>query len=207
MTTQPMLTGIIDEKMQRISEVLLGSVQPFQLMLGKLIGYVGVAVTLVGIYLLGGYLLARYYGYADLVPFHLLGWFLVFQCLAIIMYGSLYLAVGACCNDFREAQNLMMPILLMLMIPLFTLQQILSLPNSPFSVVVSLIPPFTPLIMMVRMALPPGPPLWQPIVGIVGSLLMTLLCVWAAGRVFRIGLLLQGKAPKMSQLVRWVFQG
>jgi ABC-2 type transport system permease protein len=206
-TTQPMLHGVLEEKMQRISEVLLGSVRPFDLMLGKLMGYVAVAITLVGIYLLGAYSLARYYGYGDAIPFHLMGWFIVFQGLAIMMFGSIFLSIGSCCSDFREAQNLMYPVLFIMMIPFFTMTRIIEHPASPLATFLTLFPPATPMLMMVRLAVPPTPPLWQPLAGIAGSLLLTLICVWAAGRIFRIGLLLQGKAPKMGELVRWVIRG
>jgi len=141
------------------------------------------------------------------VPVHLIGWFIVFQSLAILMYGSLFLAVGACCNEIREVQSLMLPIFLVLMIPFFFLRQVIEFPSSSFATSLSLFPPATPMIMMIRMALPPAAPAWQPVAGIIGALVMTLLCVWAAGRIFRIGLLMQGKAPKMGELVRWVFQG
>ena len=207
MTTQPLLQGVIEEKMQKISEVLLGSVRPFDLMLGKLIGFVGVAITLVGIYMIGGYALARNYGYADMVPVHLVGWFLVFQALAILMYGSLFLAAGACCSDIREAQNLVMPLFLVLMIPMFTLVPVLKHPSSSFATWMSLFPPATPILMIVRMATPPGAPLWQPIAGMIGTLGMTAACVWIAGRIFRLGLLMQGKPPRLSDLAKWALRG
>ncbi len=207
LATQPLLNGVIEEKMQRISEVLLGSVPPFELMLGKLIGFVGVALTLVTLYGIGGYVVADYYGYSEWAPVHLIGWFVVFQSLAILMFGSLFLAAGACCSDLREAQNLVLPIWLVLMIPMFTLGTVLQHPASQFSVVLSLFPFATPIIMMIRMAIPPYPPLWQPIVGIIGTLVTTLICVWAAGRIFRIGLLMQGKAPKFTDMVKWVVRG
>jgi ABC-2 type transport system permease protein len=206
-TVTPMLNSVLEEKMQRIAEVLLGSVPPFDLMLGKLIGYVLVAITLVAVYLVGGYFVADHFGYGDAVPFHLLGWFLVFQSLAIVMFGSMFLAAGSCCNDFKEAQNLVLPIWLPMIVPFFFMRTILVHPDSLFSILLSLFPPATPMLMLLRMSIPPGVPLWQPIVGVAGTLLTTLLCVWAAGRVFRVGLLMQGKPPKISDLVRWAVRG
>ncbi len=206
-TVTPLLNSVLEEKMQRIAEVLLGSVSPFDLMLGKLTGYVMVAITLVAVYLVGGYFVADHFGYGDAVPFHLLGWFLVFQSLAIVMFGSMFLAAGSCCNDFKEAQNLVLPIWLPMIVPFFFLSTILKHPDSLFSTLLSLFPPATPMLMLLRMSIPPGVALWQPIVGVVGTLLTTLLCVWAAGRVFRVGLLLQGKSPKISDLLRWAVRG
>lgn len=206
-TTQPLLNGVLEEKMQRIAEVLLGSIAPFKLMLGKLIGYVMVAITLLTVYIVGGFILANYMGKGDLIPTHLLGWFALFQALAILMYGSLFLAVGACCNEVREAQNLAMPLWIPMIIPMLCWMVIVEHPNSTLSTTLSLIPLFSPMIMMMRMAVPPGVPLWQPVVAVVGTLATSLLFVWAGGRIFRVGLLLQGKPPKLTQMIRWVVRG
>jgi ABC-2 type transport system permease protein len=123
------------------------------------------------------------------------------------MFGSLFLAVGACCNDLREAQNLVMPIMLVMVLPMMALGTILRHPGSEFATVLSLIPPATPMVMLLRQAVPPGVPAWQPVAGAVGTLLTTLVCVWAAGRVFRVGLLMQGKPPKLTDLVKWAIRG
>ena len=85
---QPMLTSVIEEKQQRIAEVLLGSVSPFQLMMGKLAGNVGVALTIVAVYLLGGYFLAHYYGYTEMLPVRILAWFIAFEVLASLLFGA-----------------------------------------------------------------------------------------------------------------------
>lgn len=207
MTTQPMLNGVIEEKMQRIAEVLMGSVPPFELMMGKLIGYVGVALTLVAIYGIGGWAIANRMGQTELLSAPLVIWFVIFLALAILMFGSLFLAAGACVNDIREAQNLVLPIWILLMIPFFTLGTVLEYPSSPFAVGVSLFPPATPMLMVMRMGVPPGVPLWQPLVGVVGTLLTTLAFVWMASRIFRVGLLMQGKPPKITEIARWVVRG
>jgi ABC-2 type transport system permease protein len=207
MTTQPLLQGVIEEKMQKISEVLLGSLRPFELMTGKLLGSVGVAITLVVIYMGGAFVYFRQSGHLDMVPFHLLGWFFLFQTLAILMFGALFLAVGSCCSDMREAQSLVMPIWIVLVIPMMALGAILQQPSSSFATWLSLFPPATPMVMMMRMTIPPGVPWWQPPIGIAGTLLTTIICIWAAGRIFRVGLLLQGKAPKISDLVRFAIKG
>ena len=206
-TAGPLLNSVLEEKMQRIAEVLLGSVAPFELMFGKLIGYVGVALTLIAVYLGGGYLVLRHYGFASVIPLHLVVWFAVFQALSILMFGSIFLALGACCNDVKEAQNLMMPVWLILCIPMFALSVVLQHPNSTFSILLSLFPPATPMLMIMRMSIPPGISAWEPLVGIVEVLITTAICVWAAGRIFRVGLLMQGKPPKLGEIVRWVARG
>lgn len=203
----PLMQGVVEEKMLRIAEVLLGSVRPFQLMLGKLVGTVGVSLTLVAVYLGGAYYAAYKFGVAQFLPAELLGWFVLYQVLAVIMYGSLYIAVGAACTDMKETQSLMWPVLVVAMLPMFVWFPVIKEPNSPFATWASLFPPATPMLMIARQAVPPGIALWQPVLGVVLVLLTTLLCVYAAGRVFRVGILMQGKGAKVGEMVRWVIRG
>ncbi|MBN2446880.1 MAG: ABC transporter permease, partial [Phycisphaerae bacterium] len=72
---------------------------------------------------------------------------------------------------------------------------------------ISLFPPCTPMLMLLRQSTPVGIPIWQPIVGLIGVTLFTLAAVWAAGRIFRVGLLMQGKAPNIRDLARWAIRG
>jgi ABC-2 type transport system permease protein len=203
----PLMQGVVEEKMQRIAEVLLGSVRPFDLMVGKLLGLVGVSVTLAAVYLSGAYWAARHYGYADLVSIEVLAWFLVYLVLGVMMYGSLFVAVGAACTDLRETQAMLWPVMLLAMIPMFVWFNVVKEPNSAFSTVASFMPNATPMLMLVRVAVPPGIAWWQPALGTLGVLAATLACIYAAGRIFRVGLLLQGKAATPRELVRWIFQG
>ncbi|MGI9244662.1 MAG: ABC transporter permease, partial [Verrucomicrobiales bacterium] len=70
---------------------------------------------------------------------------------------------------------------------------------------VSLIPTATPMLMFLRMAVPPGVPWWEVAIGVVGCAIFMLFAVWAAAKVFRIGILSQGQAPSLAKLVKWVF--
>jgi ABC-2 type transport system permease protein len=207
MGTTPLMQGIVEEKMNRIAEVLLGSVRPFHLMLGKLIGMTGVSLTMTAVYLGGFYWAAWHYGFANYIGVELIAWFLIFQALASLMYGSLFIAVGAACTDLKETQTLMWPVMLLAMIPMFLLGNVLQEPNGPVASTVSFFPFATPSLMMARLAVPPGVPWIQPIAGVVVVIATTLLCVYAAGRIFRIGLLLQGKGADFGQLLRWVVRG
>jgi ABC-2 type transport system permease protein len=203
----PLMQGVVEEKMQRIAEVMLGSVRPFALMMGKLAGMVGVALSLVAVYMTGLYWLASYFGYADVLPVDLLIWFIIYLVLAVLMYGSLFIAVGAACTEIKETQTLLMPIMLLVCIPMFVWFNVVQEPNSPFSMWISLFPPAAPMLMVARLAVPPGIDWWQPVVGVLGVLVTTLGCVFAAGRIFRVGILMQGKAARFTELVRWVFRG
>ena len=203
----PQIHAVMEEKTQRIAEVLLGSVSPFQLMLGKLLGNLGIALTTGIVYIGGGAFAIYRMGVADSVPMHLIPWFFAYLLLAVAMYGAAAIAVGAAVNDAKEAQSLTLPVILPLIIPLFILMPVIKEPNGMLATAVSLFPPCTPLTMLLRQASPGGVPAWQPLVGMVGLVACTLLYVWAAGRVFRIGLLTQGKMPKLTELVKWAIRG
>lgn len=203
----PLMQGVLEEKMQRISEVLLGSLSPFQLMAGKLLGGVGVALTLAAIYLGGAFWAVHHYGYAAQVPAWLVGWFLFYLVLALLMYGSLFMAVGAACTDMKEPQTLMMPVLLPAMLPMFLLGPILRDPDGAVARAASFFPPSTPMLMLARQGMSANVQWWEPVLGAVLVLATTALCVWAAGRIFRVGILVQGKGAKLGEMLGWVFRG
>jgi ABC-type Na+ efflux pump permease subunit len=161
----------------------------------------------VAVYLGGTYWVADYYGISDLLPGRVLGWFLIYQVLAVIMYGSLFAAIGAACTDIKETQTLMLPVALLACLPLFFLRPVLEDPTSDLSAALSFIPFATPMLMTARQAMPAGVPTWQALLGVLGVLLTTAGCVYAAGRVFRVGMLLQGKGARFSDLARWIFRG
>ncbi|NBV20506.1 MAG: ABC transporter permease [Proteobacteria bacterium] len=200
-----LLNTVLEEKMAKISEVLLASVSPFQLMLGKLLGTVMVSFTLSTIYLVGVSWMLWKFDQLDNVPVHLFAWFFVFQLLALLIFGSMFIAVGAACSEIRDAQNLMMPVMMTIMLPMMTWMAVLQSPTSTFSRALSLFPPATPLIMFLRLAIPPGPAWWEVALGIVLTTLFMLGCVWASAKIFRIGILSQGQAPSLPKLVTWVF--
>ncbi len=203
----PLINSVLEEKMQRIAEVLLGSVTPFQIMFGKLLGTVGVSLTMVVLYVGGGILLAEKINASEYVPYHLLPWFIVFQVMAIFMFGAMFIAVGAACSDLKEAQSMTMPVMVMVMVPLFVWINVVKEPLSAFSTWISLVPTCTPLLMLLRQATPASIPAWQPWVGLAGVIVFTIFCVWAAGRIFRVGLLMQGKPAKITDLMRWAIRG
>jgi len=205
MTSAPvMLNNVLEEKMQRIAEILVASVSPFQLFLGKIVGIVLVSWTLSVLYLGGAaYLAARF---AVPVPPALFAWFLLFQLLALFIFGSIFSAIGAACSEIRDAQSLMMPAMLVVMIPMFVWLPVLKSPDSGFATAMSLIPPVTPFLMMLRLAVPPGPAAWEIAAGVLLTAGFTLATVWAASRGFRVGILSQGQTPSLTRLFRWVFE-
>lgn len=205
MGATPLLNSVLEEKMQRIAEVLLGSLTPFQLMMGKLLGTIGVALTVALLYFAGGAITIQRMGATEYIPIYILPWFFVYLTAAILMFGAMFIAIGSACNDLKEAQSLMMPVWLVVCAPLFVWFNVVRQPSSDFSTAMSLFPPCTPMLMVLRQTTPTGVPAWQPWAGLAGVLVCTLLSVWLAGRIFRVGLLMQGKPPKLGELVRWAF--
>jgi ABC-2 type transport system permease protein len=207
MGAMPLLQTTMEEKTQRIAEVLLGSLTPFEFMGGKVLGGLGVALTGTLFYLCGGILLVSKMGMADFIPFHIIPWFLIFLIFEIIMVGSMLAALGSACNDPKDAQNLTFPAMIPVMFPMFVFMPILQEPTSGFATWMSLFPMFTPMLMLLRKATPVDIPAWQPWVGLIGVLLFTVLAVWIGGRIFRVGILMQGGAPKIGKIFRWAFRG
>jgi len=98
----------------------------------------------------------------------------------------------------------MAPAMMILMLPMFVWVPILKQPNSTLAVVASLFPPSTPMLMLLRLASHPQPPAWQVALGVALTTACTIFCVWAAGRIFRIGILSQGKSPSLREILRWI---
>lgn len=203
----PLMQSALEEKMQRIAEVLVSSVPPFQLLLGKLLGASAVSYTLLALYGGGGLLVTHQFGVG--LSDQWSTWLLIiaFQAVALPMYGSVFLAVGSACNDLKESQSLMMPVMIVVTAPLLLLRIVLLDPNSTAATIASFFPPFTPILMMLRCALPPGAPWWHGVLGGVLSAGFAWLCLLAAGRVFRVGMLMQGGAPSYRTLWRWIRHG
>ncbi len=199
-----LLNSVIEEKTSRISEVLLGSVSAFELMLGKLLGSVAVTLLLSVIYVGGGLLLAAQSDYLGVIQWSLLPWFVVFLVIAVLLYGSMFIAIGAACSEVKDAQGMMMPAVILAMFPMFLWLQVAQNPDSVMSIGFSMVPFATPYLMLLRIAIPPGPPAWQVAVALIATLATTAAMVWAAGRVLRVGLLMQGKTANYRDMARWI---
>jgi ABC-2 type transport system permease protein len=165
-----------------------------QLMTGKLLGSVAGSLTTVSLYLAAGAAIARYNNVLDQVPWGIVPWFIAFQILSVLMYSALVMALSAAASNLQEAQGYLIIVLIPLMLPMFVWLNIVREPNGSFALWSSFFVPATPMLMILRMAATTVP-IWQPLVGIVLVLLLTAVAVFAASRVFRIGMLAQGNAP------------
>lgn len=202
----PLMQSVLEEKTQRIAEILVSSVSPAHLMLGKLLGASAVSFLLLALYFGGAYALAAFAGHAHWFSWHNVTWLLAFEIVALLMYGSIFLAIGSLCSDLRESQTLMVPAMLLCATPMLLLPLVLSEPAAPLSVGLSLVPFFTPVLMMLRVTLEPEAAAWQAVVGLALSLATAIGCVSLAGRFLRVGLLHRGPAPRLRDVGRWLRQ-
>ena len=202
-----LLNSVIEEKMSRISEVLIGSVAPFELMMGKLLACAGGSLVLSAIYMVGALAMAQNYGYVGALTPGMVGWFVLFLLLGVLIFGSIFIAIGAACNDLKDSQNMMTPVMLFMMVPIFTWGAVLRAPDSTLAVSLSLLPTAAPFLMLLRIALQPGPPAWQLLLSLTITTLTMVATVWAAGRIFRTGILMQGKSASLREMCRWVKTG
>ncbi len=201
------MQGVIEEKTLRIAEVLLGSLSPFELMAGKLLGMIGVSWTMAIVYLGGGLVLTKS---LDLLPSisPMLGvWFVILLTMSLLVYGSLFIAIGAAAGDIKESQTLMTPIMMLAVLPLMASSTVMAEPNGIIAKILSFYPFSSPMFLVAREAVPPGVPIWEMLLGIFVMILTTIAAIWAAGRVFRITILMQGNPPKFKDLIRWIFKG
>jgi len=205
--TAPMLQNVTQDKSQRIVETLLGAVSPLELMAGKVLGAAGVSVTSSLLYVIAGVVAVNALGIVGLVPLSIIPWFYVYLLADVIMLCSFAAAMGSCCSTPQDAQNLAVLLLMPCIIPLCMLVLVLREPNGVVATAVSLVPPFTPILMVMRQVMPGGVPAWQPCVGLAGVLVFAALTVWAASRIFRVAILMQGKPPKLADLARWAVKG
>ena len=199
-----LLNAIIEEKMSKISEVLLGSLSPFQLLAGKLVGVVAVSLLLTTVYLIGGLYALLSFGRLDLIDPVLIGWFLIFMICAALMFGAIFLAIGSACSDLKDSQSMVQPAMMLIILAYLASFVVMRAPESGLSVGLSMFPTITPFAMMLRLTMPPGPPLWQVLLSVLMLIAATGGVVWAAGRIFRVGLLMQGKPPNIPELLKWI---
>ena len=209
---QMLLYNTIEEKSNRIAEVLLSSVTPGEIMMGKLVGIAAIGFTMVGAWLVAAFAgLQAYQGdgaevvaqaleavaASGLVPV-----FLLCFLFGYLIYAGLFLSIGALCSDLKEAQNLQAPMMMIMLVPLATMVFINRDPHGTLATIMTWIPLYTPFTMMNRAAA--DPPLLELIGATLFMIVTALAVLWSAGRIFRIGILRAGNRPKLAEIAQWV---
>jgi len=212
------MRSVIDEKQTRIIEVLVSSMRPFQLMLGKVIGVGGVGLFQ---FLIWGGAAALLFRYRQAV-FTVLGVppeqaaqiqlppiggdlvLLVIACfvLGYVLYSALFAVVGASVNTEAEAQQAQMPVTMLLVAAIMVFPMVLNDPSGSTAVAMGLIPFFSPIILPIRFATSEIP-IDEVALSLAILAVSTLAVVWIAGRIYRVGILMYGKRPTFAEMLRW----
>src|SRR5690606_38542784 len=200
---QALLWSTVEEKSSRVIEVLLSAVSPMQLMAGKLLGHMAVSFVGLALYIALGLALLAGATLLGLLDFSLIIYLVIFFVITYLVLGSLMMAVGSAVNEMREAQTMMMPIVLLMIVPWLLWLPISRDPDSTLSVTLSFLPPINSFAMLLRMASLSPPPAWQVWLSIAIGVASVFAALWFTAKVFRIGLLMHGKPPNLMTLIRW----
>lgn len=214
------MSAIIEEKSNRIVEILVSSMTPFQLLMGKVIGVGAVGLVQLGIWGATGFYVtslfkgdgaasagvavdgtARSMTLPSVNP-DLVLVVLVFFLLGFFLYSSLYAAIGAMCNTQQEAQQANTPVTMLIGLGMLSMFALINEPSGTMARVLSFIPFFTPIVVPVRYAIAPLP-LSEVLLAVAVMLLGIAGTVWLAARIYRVGVLSYGKRPTLKELWRW----
>jgi ABC-2 type transport system permease protein len=212
------MQGVMEEKNNRIIEVMVSSVKPFDLMMGKLIG-----IGLVGLtqFALWGALIAGFFVLSitaldgvggivgSIIPLLASGnilevclYFILFFIGGYLMYASLFAAIGAMVNSQEDTQQYMMPITIVILFALYTGIYSAQNPDGPLAFWASLFPLTSPIVMMTR--LPYGVLWWQLVLSLGLLVITVILIVRLAAKIYRVGILMYGKKPTFKEVVKWL---
>jgi ABC-2 type transport system permease protein len=203
--------SIIEEKTSRIFEVLLATIRPQEMMAGKIVGVGSVGLTQAGIWLGAGLLLSSSSIAASLagdsIHIHLTAaqvvFFFIYFILGYVFYSSIAAALGAMTNSEQELQQLNMFLILPMAFCFITLRSFLITPDSTLSRILALVPPFTPLLMYLRVSLG-HPARWEVALSIVLTSATIYAIILVTSRIYRIGVLMYGKRPNLPEIFRWL---
>jgi len=203
---QYLLMSTVEEKSSRVMEVLLSAVSSMQLMTGKIFGQAGVALTMLAVYAAVAILGLNRFDYGYLISTEKLAIFAPYFFMAFMFVACMMATVGSAVNDVREANALMGPVMMVMIVPFLLMIPIAQNANSTLAVVASFIPPITPFIMAMRLGGAQQIPYWQIAATQVIGWAAVFGAIWFTAKVFRIGVLMYGKAPNVKTLLSWVRQ-
>jgi len=226
--------GVIEEKANRIIEVIASSAKPFEIMMGKVVGIGLVGLTQVLFWILLMFVLAfagqpllnsfisepaimtpgmmtpeqmeiqaQFGMVKDFLGSGILIGFLFYFLSGYFVYSTIFAAIGSAVDQEQDAQQLMMPVSMLIIIPMLFISVVMTNPDSTVSVILSLVPFFTPILMIVRVAATQVP-FWQVALSVVLMIGTFFACIWVASRIYRVGILMYGKKPSIKDLIKWV---
>ncbi|HYE55924.1 MAG TPA: ABC transporter permease [Chitinophagaceae bacterium] len=230
------MRGVMEEKTNRISEVIVSSVKPFQLMFGKIIGIGAVGLTqfFIWIILIGALQLVipalmgsemqpptgadteavqqakssfmnDFSENMESIPMGMLAFAFVFYFIGgYLMYASMFAAIGSVSEDQQDAQQLIFPVMMPIILGFVIMVKAAKEPHSGLALFGSLFPLTSPIVMIGR--IPFGVPLWQIITSMLLLVLFFVFCTWLAGRIYRTGILMYGKKGSWKEMLKWAFK-
>lgn len=223
------MMGVVEEKTNRIAEIMVSSVKPFQLMIGKIIGIALVALTqfllwIVFVFVLYNVTKSGSFGDNSSVSQFVgqiqnvftsvnlplvLSMFVFYFLGGFLFYSSIYAAVGSAINeDTRDAQSLSMPVTMIIILSFLIMTVVMRDPIGPIAVWGSIIPLTSPIVMMARIpyGVPGTVPYWQLGLSIILLIAAFLFTTWFAGKIYRTGILMYGKKPTWKEMLKWAFR-
>ncbi len=200
-----LLQAVVEEKENRTMEIVITSVTPTQLMVGKIIGNISVGLTLLAVWLffsmIGLSIAGRFWPILRTVSIP--GEMFVIMALlflpAFVMVAAIMSTIGAIMTEMREAQQISGVFSLLFTIPFYAMSAIMTNPNSTLAIILSYFPPSAPITVLLRMGLTTVPT-WQIALNILILVIFAVLSVWLAGRAFRLGMLQYGKRLSLKDL-------
>ncbi|MFZ1676434.1 MAG: ABC transporter permease [Saprospiraceae bacterium] len=233
------MRSVMEEKLSRIVEVMVSSVRPIYLMMGKLIGVGGVGLTQLAIWAIlipilltiaSAFLpgmdhsqlasvssvsqvdqesLNGFSGQQIIQAIFNIKWWLILPVFILFflggyfIYSSMFAAMGSAINeDMGEGQQLMLPIIIVVLIAFYMLFPVLSNPNGTLAIFASMFPLFSPIIMPARLAF--DPPWWQIVISIILMLSTVWFFIWLTSRIYRVGILMYGKKATIREMIKWL---
>ena len=217
---QMIVRAILEEKQSDIVEIMVSSLRPWELMLGKIVGVGAVGIAQMAVWGLI-FALAAVYGLTagaatlaeagiDLasipVPWGTLVLMFFFLIFGYLLYAGLFAGAGATISNEHDAQQVMLPITMLIILPFIATQGVIQSPNAGWGVILSLVPFFSPLVMPARL-FATSVPVWQWLVSLVLLGVFVPGAAWVAGRIFRVGILMKGQRANLPQVLRWIRHG
>lgn len=209
------MRSIQEEKSTRVMEILLSSVRPFPLLAGKILGvgavgftqYLIWAVAGAGVLTYGAVMMSAFSGAASGFHLHfpvaLWLWFVLYFVGGYLLFASLFAAVGAAVSSEQDANQAQIPISMLLVVSFVMFPVVARNPGSSLSVTLTMIPFFSPILMILRIALE-SPPLWQILTSFGILAVTTVAMVYLSAKIYRVGVLMYGKRPTLVEMIRWL---
>lgn len=216
-----LMRSVIEEKSRRITETIVSSMKPIELMVGKILGICGLGLTqliLMGLIILAivhfgeslfvkmGINIPELSGVIRQINFSpsVFIFMILFFLMGFVFFSSLFAAVGAMVTSEDEGQHMQMPLVFLVLIGYFIMFSVAKNPETPMALWTSLIPFFTPIVMFARIAvsdpiLPSG-----AIISIFTMLLSTILLIWLVAKIYRVGILMYGKKASFKEAIKWI---